>query len=214
MANIQLSTALAANNFASAGIEHIYSGDPSAPLDGDFYIDLTDGLKIYKRVSSAWVFQTAAASMEGVYAYLSTATDTVITTSGSWYRFEGVFTNTIASSFTADANGITYTGEDKAFEVEFVASGQSDKTARICIALALDATFDTNGLLTTGTIIPGSTGSTQADIIGASDGFVQISSIWAGTIENGQKISLIIQSDTGATTFTPTNAAASLHKFF
>lgn len=185
-----------------------YSGDSASPVTGDRRLTLETGL--YEEYNgTSW-----EEAGEGAFAYLNVAADTVLTDADEWYLLSGAFTNTIAKGFSAAADGITYDNGTKTFLVHFTLSGQSDKTARICIGIVKDATFDVNGKLATGTFLDGSRGSVQTDVIGSSDGCFQLISIWPGEIESGDRLTLVLQSNIAATTVTSNCAAASIHGFY
>lgn len=208
MSTVQFETVIEGNVFDKAGFKVVYSGDPDSPVSGDYRFILTGGCYQERYNGSAWVQYK-----ESVYAYLTASEGTTITDADSWYRLEGIFSNTISDGFTADANGITYNGNGNRFEVEFNLCGQTDKTARICTAMVLNAVFDVNGKMTSGTLLNGSIGSAQSDVIGATDGYINCHSLWAGSIATGERLSLVIQSNVAGTTVTSNSASASLHIF-
>lgn len=205
---VQFENVIENNGFDKAGFKIIYSGNPDSPVSGDYRFVLESGCRVEKYNGSAWVQYG-----EAVYAYLTTATNTVITDADSWYRLEGPFSNTVLEGFTADESGITYIGSGNYFEVEFQLCGQADKTARICTAIVLGAEFDVNGKMTGGTVLDGSIGSAQSDTVGSTDGYINTHSLWSGLVATGNRLSLVVQSNVAATTVTSNSASASLHRF-
>jgi len=151
---------------------------------------------------------------ETVYGYMSTTADTVMTTVDTYYVFQGIFTNTIEHGFTASAAGITYGGTGGDFEVEFKTEGFSDLTAILHIGLVLNGTFDGAGKMTAGTLLLGSTGGAECLKTAGASGFGSLKSLWAGTLANGDLLTLVIMSDTGITTWTPHEACATIHKLY
>jgi len=151
---------------------------------------------------------------ETVYGYMSTSADTVMTTVDTYYVFQGIFTNTIAHGFSASASGIEYTGTGGDFEVEFKTDGYSGSTAILHIALVLNGTFDVNGKMLTGTVLPGSEGGCECLRTAGASGFGSPKILWAGTLANADLLTLVIKSDTGATTWTPHDACATIHKLY
>jgi len=76
-----------------------------------------------------------------VYAYISTAAQTTVTTAATFYPIEGTFVNPIVEGFTIGASGITYDlAETRLFEIDWSATVFSDDASRtIHVGLAKNA---------------------------------------------------------------------------
>ena len=144
------------------------------------------------------------------YAYASTPTATTCTAADTWYFFASTFTNQVASNISGHDNGIRI-DKDGRIEIEFVADGSADKSGRVSLGIVKNGTF-TAGELTSGSVLAGSEGSYYADISGAGVGDGSALSLWAGDIEDGDIISLVIKCQNVTTTFTPVSAATSLQQ--
>jgi hypothetical protein len=145
------------------------------------------------------------------YAYLTAPSNTVLSTT-NWYYFKGVFSNEVTKNVSFGAAGITV-DVDCDIEVEWNTSGQSDQTTSIQIAMAKNASFNTNGIMTNGVILNGSFDSQQSDTGSAADGWAGIHSMWQGSLVAGDSLSLIIRTDDAspAVTWAALSASASLH---
>ena len=151
---------------------------------------------------------------ETTYGYLSKSVNTTCTEEDTWYIFQGVFTNNILNNFTVAADGITYDGTGGDFEIEWGFCGQSDDTAKISIGVVKNGTF-TGTELTTGDILAGSMGIAQAAVIGIElNGDISPRSLWAGTLENDDKFTLVVRSSVAGTVITPESAAATIHRLY
>lgn len=73
-----------------------------------------------------------------VFAHLSSATATTITTADTWYIFQSAFTNTVVKHFTVAADGITYQGNGGYFEVEWMTGGADNTTVKIYVRVLID----------------------------------------------------------------------------
>ncbi len=151
---------------------------------------------------------------ETVYGYMSTAVDTDMLLADEYYVFQGIFTNTIEHGFTASAAGIAYTGTGGDFEVEFKTDGFSDTTAILHIALVKNGTFDVDGKMLTGTVLPGSSGGAECSKTAGASGFGSPKILWAGTLAADDLLTLVIMSDTINTSWTPHDACATIHKLY
>ena len=146
------------------------------------------------------------------YAYISTPADTTMTLANRWYFFNGTFTNQLASNVTGVTDGIQV-DKDGRVEVEFMTNGTSSATAQLKIGVVKNGTF-VGGLLDAGDdILPGSEGSYEADTAGSTNGFGNMHSLWAGDVEDGDILTLVISSDTAGAVFTPDSGATSMHPF-
>lgn len=151
---------------------------------------------------------------EHVYAYLSSAANTVLSAADTWYLFNGTFVNSVIAGFTASAAGITYNGADGSlFETEWKTCGNTDDATVIQIGLIKNGTFnETTGALESGTFLNGSCGGAEAGAVQA-DQFVSPQSLWAGELNGDDLLTLVIKSSEAGITYTPISAAASIHKF-
>jgi hypothetical protein len=145
------------------------------------------------------------------YAYLTVPSNTVLSTT-NWYYFQGVFTNEDTRNVSFGAAGITV-DVDCDVEVEWKTCGQANQTTSIQIAMAKNASFNTNGIMTNGVLLQGACDLQQADTGSAADGWAGLHSLWQGSLAAGESLSLIIRTDDAspAVTWTALSAAASLH---
>lgn len=151
---------------------------------------------------------------ERVFGYMATANTTTMTLADRWYILQGEFNNTIIEGFTADATGITYTGSGGYFESEYMTGGYSDKIAIIRIGIVKNGTF-VSGLLDEGeNILAGSGGLDECSTLAGASGFGNPRGLWAGELENGDKITIVIRSSEASTIWTPDGGSASIHRFF
>lgn len=173
--------------------------------------DIADQGIAVKPVSEVLNQETTEAG-EAVFGYMSSASDTTITTADTWYIFQSTFTNPVLDNFTASADGITYNGSGGTFEIEWGTCGIPDTATVVKIGVVKNGTF-TGTELTSGDVLAGSCGGDEA-INPPSDGYVSPRSLWAGRVEKGDVFTLVITAEDNGVVYTPTNAAATIHKLF
>lgn len=150
---------------------------------------------------------------ERVFGYLTTAADTVMTDANEWFVLNGVFVNSVLEGFTADETGITYIGSGSTFEAEYMTGGQASATANISIALVKNGVYNECGMLTSGSILPGSDGLDECTTVSSASGFGNPRGLWAGELATNDKITIVIRSNLDSITWTPQTANASIHRF-
>lgn len=150
---------------------------------------------------------------ERVFAYMATPNVTTMTLPDRWYILQSVFTNTILEQFTADETGITYIGSGGKFESEYMTGGYANKIAIIRIAIVKNGVF-TGTLLDVGqSILQGSGGLDECSTLAGASGFGNPRGLWAGTLSENDKITIVIRSSEANTVWTPDGGSASIHRF-
>ena len=144
------------------------------------------------------------------YAYISTPTATTCAKADTWYFFKSTFTNQLASNVSGDTDGIQI-DKDGRLEIEFLVDGIASANGTVTIGIAKNPTY-TTGELTAGAVLDGSEGLYEADTGGAGNGAGSAHSLWAGDLEDGDIVSLVIKTEGAGTTFTPVSGATSLQQ--
>jgi len=144
------------------------------------------------------------------FAYISTPAATTIAKADTYYFLESTFTNTIASNISAGTSGIQI-DLDCRLEIEFEVHGVASVAGEIVTAIVKNPTF-VSGELTAGTVLEGSQGAYESDTVAATNGFGSSHSMWAGDLEDGDEIALVIKCADIANSFLPHAGAATLHQ--
>lgn len=159
----------------------------------------SDTLRLHD--GSEWL-DVPAAVKSGVFAYLTTASDTNITVVDTWYPIQGVFDNEVSKNFTAtDTPAIIYNGlKDKYFEIDWHTS-VSASDAGVTVHCAIKK----NGVEVTSSMM-----GTYFKNINEAYAF---SGTTVVELSEGDTIQLVVKSDT-ATTATFNHYTTTIRPFF
>jgi len=149
---------------------------------------------------------------ERVFAYMVTPAPTVMVKVDTWYKLQGVFTNSILEGFEIGTEGIKYIGAGSIFKSDYMTGGNLSGAAVVKIGIVKNATFDhtTNEMLT-GIVFPGSGGLDECTTMASASGFGNPRGFYSGALVTDDEIVVVIQSNSANKTWTP--IGASIHRF-
>lgn len=141
----------------------------------------------------------------GVYAFLTSETDTTVTTGGTFQAIAGTFTNEVIEGFHLDTDKLMYDGEDDIqFEIDWHASFSSEDAGRT-IHFGINHNSET---LT----------STSSGVVGTyaknADQVYSVSGTRVVTLNSGDTIQLQLTSDTDSDVVSVVHFTTTMTKFF
>jgi len=121
------------------------------PPMGDVLMDTSRGTLVVGDGTTKGGNAMLHAGMPMVFAYLSAAADTTVTTAGTYYKVEGTFVNSPIRGFGAAGDEIEYQGDAPAyFEIDWHASfNVAPANASVHFGVKKNGTIDESSLMET-----------------------------------------------------------------